>query len=120
MKHRQRRTRRQALHGRLVFPIRNPVMRVLRVEAAQTAKSNWEGLTIETELERDGRWIAEVMELPGVLVYGQTQRDAIAKAKVLALRVLAERLEHGEPTPQIRKLFRHKASLPSLAKKSFI
>jgi predicted RNase H-like HicB family nuclease len=46
--------------------------------------------------EEDGRWIAEVPELPGVLVYGPTEVDAIAKAKTLCFRVLAERLEHGE------------------------
>ena len=52
-------------------------------------------LTIETELETDGRWIAEVLEIPGVLVYGSSTDDAIAKVQALALRVLAERLEHG-------------------------
>ena len=51
--------------------------------------------TIETEREEDGRWIAEVMEIPGAMVYGSTTEDAIAKAQALALRVLAERLEHG-------------------------
>jgi predicted RNase H-like HicB family nuclease len=61
------------------------------------ANKGSEGLTIETELEEEsGRWIAEVVELAGVLVYGQTAEDAINKAKVLALRVLAERLEHGD------------------------
>jgi predicted RNase H-like HicB family nuclease len=50
-------------------------------------------LTIETEQETDGRWIAEVPELPGVLAYGQTEAQAIVKAEVLALRVLADRLE---------------------------
>ncbi len=70
-----------------------------------------EELTIETELEEESdRWIAEVMELPGVLVYGSSETEAIDKAKVLALRVLAERLEHGEPTPGIGKLFRLKPS----------
>ena len=52
--------------------------------------------TIETEQEDDGRWIAEVLELPGVLVYGSTPEDAIAKVQALALRVLAERIEDGE------------------------
>ena len=54
---------------------------------------------IECEREEDGRWIAEVPELPGVLVYGSTAEEAMAKAQVLALRVLAERLEHGEARP---------------------
>ena len=53
-------------------------------------------LTIESEKEADGRWLAEVLELPGVMVYGQTKQEALAKAQALALRVLAERLEHGE------------------------
>ena len=52
--------------------------------------------TIETEREEDGRWIAEVLEIPGAMVYGPTTADAIAKAQALALRILAERLEHGE------------------------
>ena len=55
--------------------------------------------TIETEQETDGRWIAEVMEIPGALVYGATTAEAIAKVQALALRVLAERLEHGEDNP---------------------
>jgi predicted RNase H-like HicB family nuclease len=56
-------------------------------------------LHIETELEDDGRWIAEVPELPGVLAYGAAAEEASAKAEILALRVLAERLEHGEARP---------------------
>ncbi len=56
--------------------------------------------TIEHEHEEDGRWLAEVPELPGVLAYGSTQDEAMAKAEVLALRVLAERLEHDETGPQ--------------------
>ena len=60
--------------------------------------------TIETEREDDGRWIAEVMEIPGAMVYGSTTEDAIAKAQALALRVLAERLEHGEATPEFVSL----------------
>ena len=52
--------------------------------------------TIETELEEDGRWIGEVMEIPGAMVYGETPDEAVAKVQALALRVLAERLEYGE------------------------
>ena len=52
-------------------------------------------LTIETERETDGRWIAEVMEIPGAMAYGETREDALAKAQALALRVIAERIEHG-------------------------
>jgi predicted RNase H-like HicB family nuclease len=62
-------------------------------------------LKIEVEREADGRWIAEVMELPGCLAYGKTQADALAKAKALALRVLADRFEHGEPVPAGDELF---------------
>jgi len=51
---------------------------------------------IECEQEVDGRWLAEVAELPGVLAYGASAEEATAKAEVLALRVLAERLEHQE------------------------
>ena len=55
--------------------------------------------TIEHEREEDGRWLAEVPELPGVLAYGATPDDAMARAEVLALRVLAERHEHNETGP---------------------
>lgn len=54
-------------------------------------------LSIETERENDGRWIAEVMELPGVLAYGEDREEAVQSAQALALRVIADRLEHGEP-----------------------
>lgn len=57
-------------------------------------------LTLECEREEDGRWLAEVPELPGVLVYGGSADEAMAKAEVLALRVLAERIELGEARPQ--------------------
>jgi predicted RNase H-like HicB family nuclease len=56
--------------------------------------------TIQHEQEDDGRWIAEVPELPGVLAYGATRDEAMAKAEALALRVLAERLEQKEAKPQ--------------------
>jgi len=55
--------------------------------------------TLECEQEADGRWLAEVLELPGALAYADTQDEAMAKAEVLALRVLAEQLEHGEIRP---------------------
>lgn len=56
--------------------------------------------TVEYEREDDGRWLAEVIELPGVLAYGGTENEAIAKAQALALRVLADRLEHAESKPE--------------------
>ena len=56
---------------------------------------------IEIEREEDGRWIAEVRELSGVMTYGQSREEAIARVQALALRVLAERLEHGEAAPDL-------------------
>jgi len=56
-------------------------------------------LKLECEQESDGRWLAEVPQLPGVLAYGVSPEDAMAKAQVLALRVMAERLEHREARP---------------------
>jgi predicted RNase H-like HicB family nuclease len=61
-------------------------------------------LTVELEQEADGRWIAEVVELPGVLAYGPSAQEAIAKAKALALRVVADRLEHGEAGPELQDI----------------
>lgn len=60
--------------------------------------------TIEYEQEEDGRWLAEVLELPGVLAYGRTLEDAMAKAQALGLRVLADRIEHGEEAPTLMSL----------------
>ena len=57
-------------------------------------------LKIESEREDDGRWIAEVPALPGVLAYGADEMEARAKVQALALRVIADRLDHGEPLPQ--------------------
>lgn len=56
-------------------------------------------LKIEIECEADGRWIGEVPELPGVMVYAATAAEARIKVTALALRVIADRLEHGEPVP---------------------
>jgi predicted RNase H-like HicB family nuclease len=60
--------------------------------------------TVEHEQEDDGRWLAEILELPGVLAYGKTAQDAINKAQALALRVLAERIEHGEVAPDLLEI----------------
>lgn len=60
---------------------------------------------IEIEQEVDGRWIAEVASLPGVLAYGQTRQEAIERAQVLTLRVIADRLEHGESVPEMSSVF---------------
>lgn len=60
---------------------------------------------VETEQETDGRWIAEVPALDGVLAYGSTRQEAISRAEALALRVLADRVEHGEQTPELESVF---------------
>lgn len=63
-------------------------------------------LTLEIEREEDGRWIGEVLQLPGVVAYGATEDEARNKAAALALRVIADRIEHGEPAPiEARDLF---------------
>jgi predicted RNase H-like HicB family nuclease len=61
-------------------------------------------LQIEVEREDDGRWMAEVPDLAGVLTYGRTRDEALAKVQALALRVIAERLEHGEGAPSLLQL----------------
>ncbi len=60
---------------------------------------------VEVEREEDGRWIGEVLDLPGVLAYGRSRDEAVAKAKALAFRVLADRLEHGESVPELENVF---------------
>jgi predicted RNase H-like HicB family nuclease len=67
-------------------------------------------LTFECEQEEDGRWLADVSQLPGVMAYGATAVDAMAKAQVLALRVIADRIEHGQAAPLNISM-----SLPSVA-----
>lgn len=62
-------------------------------------------MKIELEREEDGRWIAEIPEIPGVMVYGATKQEAISKAEALALRAMADRLEHGEEIPELRNVF---------------
>ena len=62
-------------------------------------------LSVETERETDGRWIAEIPQIPGVLAYGDTQNEAVARVEALALRVLAERLEQGERSPELEQVF---------------
>lgn len=62
-------------------------------------------LKVETEREDDGRWIAEVPQLPGVLSYGSTREQAVARVEALALRVIAERLENEEDVPDMANLF---------------
>jgi predicted RNase H-like HicB family nuclease len=60
---------------------------------------------IEIEQEKDGRWIAEIPQIPGAMVYGRTRAQAVSRVEALALRVLAERIEQGENSPVIEKVF---------------
>jgi predicted RNase H-like HicB family nuclease len=62
-------------------------------------------MQIEIDKEDDGRWIGEVPDLPGVLAYGTSREEAVAKAEALALRVIADRLDHGESIPELDDLF---------------
>jgi predicted RNase H-like HicB family nuclease len=62
-------------------------------------------MKVEIAREDDGRWIAEIPELPGVMAYGKDQQEAISKAEALALRVMADRLEYGEEIPELKEVF---------------
>jgi predicted RNase H-like HicB family nuclease len=62
-------------------------------------------MRIEVEREEDGRWIAEAPALPGVMAYGDTEAEAVARVEALVLRVLADRLENGERAPEVDRLF---------------
>ena len=74
------------------------------IAAAYRENGEAVNLTIEFEREEDGRWLAEISELPGVLVYGETREQAAARVQALALRVIADRLEHGEAAPEMIRL----------------
>lgn len=62
-------------------------------------------MIVEIEQEKDDRWIAEVPSISGALAYGQSREEAVAKVETLVLRILADRLEHGETTPEIAEVF---------------
>ena len=62
-------------------------------------------MKIDMEREEDGRWIAEVPEHPGVMVYGENRDKAIARVEALALKIIADRIEHGEEAPDIDGVF---------------
>ena len=62
-------------------------------------------LAVETEQETDGRWIAEIPQIPGALAYGVDRREAISRVEALALRVLADRVEHGEMPQELEEVF---------------
>jgi predicted RNase H-like HicB family nuclease len=61
--------------------------------------------TVEVEQETDGRWIAEIPQIPGAMSYGASQDEAVARVEALGLRVLAERIEQGESSPEIQQVF---------------
>lgn len=62
-------------------------------------------MKVEIEQEQDGRFIAEVPEIPGAMAYGASQQEAIHKVEALVLRILADRLDHGEPSPELEGVF---------------
>ena len=62
-------------------------------------------MKIEIEQEDDGRWIAEVIDLSGVMEYGKSREEAISKVEALALRVIADKIECGEHIPELDDLF---------------
>ena len=62
-------------------------------------------MKIEVDREGDGRWIAEVPELLGVMAYGDTKEEAVSKSEALALRVIADRIDHGETIPELDSMF---------------
>lgn len=62
-------------------------------------------MRVEVEREADGRWIAEVPELPGAMAYGASKTEAVAKVEALVLRALADKIEHGEEAPGIERVF---------------
>ncbi len=61
--------------------------------------------TVEIEQETDGRWIAEIPQIPGAMAYGSSRKEAVVRVEALALRVLAERIEQGESSPEIDQVF---------------
>ncbi len=61
--------------------------------------------TVETEQESDGRWIADIAQIPGAMAYGASRDEAVARVGALGLRVLAERIERGESSPEIEQVF---------------
>ncbi len=80
-------------------------LRVMGYEVG-THETAWgQCMNIEIEREEDGRWIAEIPELSGVMAYGEDKEEAVSKVTALALRVMADRLEQGEEIPELRGVF---------------
>jgi predicted RNase H-like HicB family nuclease len=70
-----------------------------RTGASRNSKAAVFDLKVEFDRETDGRWIADIPALPGVMVYGRTRKQALTAVEALALRVIADRIEHGEAVP---------------------
>jgi predicted RNase H-like HicB family nuclease len=70
-----------------------------RAAATRSPKAAVFDLKVEFDRETDGRWIADIPALPGVMVYGRTRKQALTAVEALALRVIADRIEHGEAVP---------------------
>ena len=73
--------------------------------AVPLTELSFTNMRIEVQREEDQRWLAEVLDLPGVMAYGDTRDHAVAKAEALALRVIADRIDHGESIPELDDLF---------------
>lgn len=83
-------------------------MGVVRIHLALVAHPGYTGtmrFNLEIDREEDGRWIAEIPDLPGVMAYGQSRAEAVAKAEALALRVMADRVEGGEQMAVVDSMF---------------
>jgi predicted RNase H-like HicB family nuclease len=80
---------------------REPALGARLLDSTRARRRDPMYLTVEIDREADGRWLAEVPDLPGVLAYGATRDEAVARVEALALRVLADRLEHGEAGPDL-------------------
>ena len=73
--------------------------------ANAAARATYPCMKVEVEQEEDGRWLAEVAAMPGSLAYGATRQEAVARVEALVLRILADKVEHGEEPPQISQVF---------------
>lgn len=62
-------------------------------------------MRVEVEQEQDGRWIAEIASIPGAMSYGATKAEAVARVEALVLRILADKVEHGEEAPELARVF---------------
>ena len=87
---------------------RNPVSRHVGLRCALVGRLDdhtESPMAIQIDREDDGRWIAEIMDVPGAMAYGDSRDEAAAHARALALRAIADRLDHGEDVPDIAPLF---------------